>query len=481
MTSGTSAPVVPLTAVPRLRAGARLSFDPGRDRYVVLFPEGVLLLNETAAAVVGRCDGVSSVAGIVAELAERYDSVDPQQVAGAVTGLARCGVLAVEGGTPTGTATADGPTAGPAPEPTDAEAGIPAPLDLLAELTHRCPLHCSYCSNPVDLVPRRAELTTEQWLSVLSQARELGVLQVHFSGGEPLTRPDLLELVSHANRLGCYTNLVTSGLGLTPALAAELTARGLDHVQLSLQDADPAQADIVAGARAHQHKTEAARLVKRLGLPLTVNVVLHRGNLDRVAQIIELAESLGADRLELANTQYYGWALRNRRALLPRRAQLEAAEAAVRQARQRLGDRMQIVYVLADYHEPHPKPCQHGWGAQQLTVTPDGRVLPCPVADVIDELRFENVRSVPLAEIWYRSPAFNAFRGTGWMQEPCRSCPRREVDHGGCRCQAFLFTGDPTATDPVCTLSPHRHLVDAVLGEEESSRPVPRTAPREAV
>jgi len=337
------------------------------------------------------------------------------------------------------------------------------PLGLLAELTHRCPLHCPYCSNPVELTTRDAELSTADWLSVLSQARELGVLQVHMSGGEPLARPDLPELVAHASGLGCYVNLVTSGLGLTSARLDDLVARGLAHVQLSAQGATRERADLLAGAKAHDRKLSAAALVKASGLPLSLNVVLHRRNHDQLAGIIELAERMGADRLELANTQYYGWALRNRDALMPTREQLAAAEPVVRAAVSRLRGTMEIIYVVADYYEPYPKPCMYGWGARQLTVAPDGTVLPCPAASAISTLRLANVRDTPLAEIWYRSESFNAYRGEDWMAEPCRTCDRRGLDFGGCRCQAFLLTGDAAATDPVCSRSPRRDVVDLVL------------------
>jgi pyrroloquinoline quinone biosynthesis protein E len=341
-----------------------------------------------------------------------------------------------------------------------------APLGLLAEVTHRCPLHCPYCSNPVELVRRDDELDTSTWQRVFDEARELGVLQVHLSGGEPLARPDLPALLAHASGLGCYTNLVTSGLGLTAERLADLVDRGLDHVQLSVQDSDPLNANLIAGVKGYDRKLAAAALIKDLELPLTVNAVLHKANLDHIGGIIELAERMGADRLELANTQYYGWALRNRAALLPAREQLAAAEPVVRQAKQRLAGRMEIVYVVADYHEANPKPCMYGWGARQLTVAPNGDVLPCPAASVITSLPVQNVRRSSLSEIWYDSETFNAYRGTSWMREPCRSCPRQEIDFGGCRCQAFQLTGDAAATDPVCTLSPDHGLVQDILAAE---------------
>ncbi|MCA1654988.1 MAG: pyrroloquinoline quinone biosynthesis protein PqqE [Pseudonocardiaceae bacterium] len=340
---------------------------------------------------------------------------------------------------------------------------VEPPLGMLAELTHRCPLHCPYCANPVELVARSDELTTAQWLDVLDAARDIGVLQVHLSGGEPLARADLPELVSRAADLGCYVNLVTSGLGLTEERLADLVDRGLAHVQLSVQGADAGRADLIAGARAHHHKLVAARAVKACGLPLTVNVVLHKANHDQVGPMIALAEQMGADRLELANTQYYGWALRNRAALMPTREQLAAAEPIVRAEMERLGDTMEIVYVVADYYEPFPKPCMHGWGARQLTVAPNGDVLPCPAASVIETLRVENVLGRPLREIWYDSESFNAYRGDTWMSEPCRTCDRRSIDFGGCRCQAFQLLGDAAATDPVCSRSPERGVVDLLL------------------
>jgi pyrroloquinoline quinone biosynthesis protein E len=340
---------------------------------------------------------------------------------------------------------------------------VEPPLGMLAELTHRCPLHCPYCSNPLELAARSDELSTEQWLTVLDAARDIGVLQVHLSGGEPLARPDLPELVTRAADLGCYVNLVTSGLGLTEDRLADLVDRGLAHVQLSMQAADAARADLIAGAKAHHRKLAVAELVKAHDLPLSVNVVLHKANHDQVGPLIALAEEMGADRLELANTQYYGWALRNRTALMPTREQLAAAEPLVRAEIERLRGTMEIVYVFADYYEKYPKPCMYGWGARQLTVAPNGDVLPCPAASVIETLRIENVRDRSLREIWYESESFNAYRGEAWMSEPCRTCDRRGLDYGGCRCQAFQLLGDAAATDPVCTRSPSRGVVDLLL------------------
>lgn len=352
------------------------------------------------------------------------------------------------------------------------------PLGMLAELTHRCPLHCPYCSNPVELITRESELSTEEWLSVLTQARELGVLQVHMSGGEPLARPDLPVLVEHATKLGCYVNLVTSGLGLTESRVDDLVERGIAHVQLSVQGATADRADRLAGARAHDRKLVAAGLIRNAGLPLSVNVVLHRRNHDQLAGIIDLAEEMGADRLELANTQYYGWALRNRDALMPTRRQLDEAEPIVRAATERLRGRMEIIYVVADYYEKYPKPCMYGWGARQLTVAPDGNVLPCPASTAIETLEFDNVRDKPLAWIWYESCSFNAYRGEDWMPDTCATCDRRAIDFGGCRCQAFQLTGDASATDPVCSRSPRRGVVDLILATPAKTDELVMRTPR---
>ncbi len=340
------------------------------------------------------------------------------------------------------------------------------PTTLLAEVTHRCPLHCPYCSNPLDLVQAQGELTTDEWKRVFDQARALGVLQLGLSGGEPLVRKDLEQLAAHARSLGMYQTLVTSGLGFTRPRAEGFMAAGLEHVQISLQDADDDNAERIAGVRSVKQKRAAAALVRELGFAFTVNVVLHRENLDRIEQIIELAADLGADRVELANTQYYGWGLLNRSLLLPSRAQVERARAAAEAAKVRYRGTMQIVFVLPDYFEMYPKACYAGWGSVYLVVSPDGRVLPCHGATQITTLTFPNARDHSLEWIWREDPAFAAYRGDGWMKEPCRSCPRKTVDFGGCRCQAFALTGDAANTDPVCTLSPNRHFIDEALGED---------------
>jgi pyrroloquinoline quinone biosynthesis protein E len=337
-------------------------------------------------------------------------------------------------------------------------AAVDGPYGLLAELTYRCPLACAYCSNPVTMADYADELGTEEWRRVLVQARDLGVVQCHLSGGEPLLRRDLVDIVAQASDLGLYTNLITSAVGLSRPHAERLRAAGLDHVQISIQADEPAVSDRIAGTPSFARKVEAMGVVKELGWPLTVNVVLHRHNIDRVADVLALAEEVGADRVELANTQYYGWAWRNRDALLPSRAQLDAAEVVVRAARERLRDRVQVSYVIPDYYSRYPKPCMGGWAARQLTVTPNGDVLPCPAAQTLPLPR-ASVRVDSLERIWTEAPVMTAFRGTDWMPDPCRSCDRRELDFGGCRCQAFQLTGDAARTDPVCHLSPDHDLV----------------------
>ena len=340
------------------------------------------------------------------------------------------------------------------------------PTTLLAELTHRCPLHCPYCSNPLELARSGTELSTEDWTRVFTEAKALGVLQLGLSGGEPLVRRDLETLVVHAKQLGLYSTLVTSALGLTRARAVGLKEAGIDHIQISFQDAEREGAELIAGTRSWDTKHAAAKLVKELDVAFTVNVVLHRANLDRIGAIIEMAAALGADRLELANTQYYGWALVNRDALLPTRAQIDAAGEIVDRATERYRGRMQIIYVLPDYYSQYPKPCYGGWGNVYIVVAPDGTAMPCHAASQITTLTFDNVREHALEWIWNESPGFQAFRGDAWMKEPCRSCARKHLDFGGCRCQAFALTADAARADPVCTLSADRALIDAALDEE---------------
>jgi pyrroloquinoline quinone biosynthesis protein E len=355
---------------------------------------------------------------------------------------------------------------------------VPRPLSLLAELTYRCNLQCAYCYNPLDLGAYRDELALDEWLRVIGEAAQLGVLQIHFSGGEPTLRPDdLVAMIATARDNDLYTNLITQGTFLSDPLLDRLAGAGLDHVQISLQAADSAMGDAIAGAVVHARKYDALRrIVSRGKFALTINCVLHRANIDAVEDMIALAESVGAPRLELANAQMYGWAHLNRATVIPTRAQIERADAAVAAAQVRLRGTVDITYVRADYYDQYPKPCMNGWGTQFLTIVPNGRVLPCPAAAAIRSLHFENVKDRSLESIWFDSASFQAYRGTEWMSDPCRSCPRREIDFGGCRCQAMLFTGDAALTDPVCSLSPHRALVDAILDRDPA--PGVTSAPR---
>ncbi len=353
------------------------------------------------------------------------------------------------------------------------ESPVDPPLALLAELTHRCPLRCPYCSNPLALAGRSTELTTEVWLDVFAQAGRLGILQVHLSGGEPAARRDLEALVAGARSAGLYTNLITSGLLLDRARLERLRQAGLDHVQLSVQDSEPCGADRIAGFQgAHERKLAIAADIRAVGLPLTLNVVVHRHNIARVPELIDLALALDAARLEVAHAQYYGWGLANRAALLPTRAQLEAATAIVTQARERLKGRLAIDYVPPDYYARRPKACMGGWGRRFVAVAPDGAILPCHAARTIPGLEFPDVRQTSLADAWQHAAAFTHFRGTGWMREPCRSCNRREIDWGGCRCQALALAGAADVVDPACSLSPlHETLVAVAEGESASPPP----------
>jgi pyrroloquinoline quinone biosynthesis protein E len=336
----------------------------------------------------------------------------------------------------------------------------PRPLGLLAELTHRCPLGCPYCSNPIALEGRADELDTTIWARVFNEASALGVLQVHLSGGEPAARRDLVEITKAAHDAGLYTNLITSAVGITKETFAKLSDAGLDHVQISIQDNEPGSADHIAGYKgAYARKQALAAEVTRLGIPLTVNAVMHRANIDHVAEMVALALSLGAKRVEIAHVQYYGWGLKNRTQLMPTREQVERAVKTVEALRLRHHGQIVIDAVVPDYYARYPKACVGGWGRRSLNVTPSGKVLPCHAAESIPGLDFWNVREHSLQDIWDNAPSFMAFRGTDWMQEPCRSCPKREQDFGGCRCQAFALTGDARAADPVCHLSPHHAVV----------------------
>lgn len=348
---------------------------------------------------------------------------------------------------------------------------IKPPLWLLAELTYRCPLHCVYCSNPLDYAATGQELSTAEWVKVLQEGRAMGAAQLGFSGGEPLMRDDLIDLVAEGHRLGYYSNLITSGVGLNETKIKAMKDAGLDHIQVSFQDSTKELNDFLGSTKTFELKQKVSRLVKAYDYPMVLNVVMHRLNLDHIDKILELAEDLQVDYLELANSQFYGWAFLNRDHLIPTRAQLEAAEATVNRFRERIGDKMKVYFVVPDYHSTRPKACMNGWGAVFLTVTPDGTVLPCHEAKMLPGLTFPNVRDSALQSIWYDSDAFNRYRGDVWMKDPCRTCPDKAKDFGGCRCQAYLLTGDATNADPVCSLSPHHGEIEAAIANAEESEP----------
>jgi pyrroloquinoline quinone biosynthesis protein E len=344
------------------------------------------------------------------------------------------------------------------------------PLALIAEVTHRCPLHCVYCSNPLELTGRAEELETADWLRIFREAAALGVLHLHLTGGEPLARPDLAEMIASAREARLYTNLITSGIGLSRDRLQQLVDSGLDHIQLSFQDSEEGSANWIAGTRAHAHKLELAEWIRHHRIAFTVNLVVHRQNIDHLEKMVTALEALHPDRMEIAHAQYYGWALKNRSALLPTRAQLDRALSVVAAAEARMRGRVRIDMVIPDYHARFPKACMGGWGRQLMLIDPAGRVLPCHAAGVIPGMSFDNVREHSVDWIWTNSEAFQKFRGEDWMPEPCRSCDRRKEDFGGCRCQAFLLTGDATATDPVCELAPlHNLVVDAVRANDSES------------
>ena len=346
---------------------------------------------------------------------------------------------------------------------------ITPPRWLLAELTYKCPLQCPYCSNPLDYAKHSAELSTEDWKRVLSQARKMGAVQLGFSGGEPLTRQDLPELVQHARQLGYYSNLITSGYGLTEEKIIQLKEAGLDHIQVSIQASTQELNDHLAGTESYETKKQVAHLVKKHGYPMVLCVVIHRENIHQMRQILEMAEELGADYLELANTQYYGWAHKNRDLLLPTQEQFEEAEAIAQAYKEKVAGKMKIYYVIPDFYEDRPKACMNGWGTTFLTIAPDGVALPCHSARELPGLDCPNVNDLSIEEIWNESKAFNFFRGNEWMKEPCRSCDEKEKDFGGCRCQAYMLTGDMYNTDPVCSKSPERQVVQDAIDSARAS------------
>lgn len=344
------------------------------------------------------------------------------------------------------------------------------PLWLLLELTYRCPLHCVYCSNPTEFAHTGDELGTDDWIRVLREARALGSVQLGLSGGEPLLRDDLEQIVSEAHALGFYINLITSGVGLNESRIGALKAAGLDHIQLSFQDSTRKMNDFLSSTRTFDLKSQVAALIKRYDYPMVLNVVLHRHNIDHVEQILDMAQQMGAEYVELANTQYYGWAWLNRAQLMPSREQVRRAEEVTNGFRKRVGDRMKVYFVVPDYFERRPKACMNGLGSVFLTVAPDGIALPCHAARMLPGLTLPSVREASVGWIWYDSPGFNHFRGDAWMKEPCRSCPEKGRDFGGCRCQAYLLTGDAANADPVCDLSPHHHLVTEAAAHAERGR-----------
>jgi len=357
--------------------------------------------------------------------------------------------------------------------PLQASRGVGPPLWLLLELTYRCPLHCVFCYNPTEFAATGPELATADWLRVLAEARALGAVQLGLSGGEPLARDDLEPIVAEAHALGYYINLITSGVGMSEQRIRALKDAGLDHIQLSFQDSTRELNDFLSSTRTFELKAQVAGLIRSYDYPMVLNVVLHRLNIDHVGEILEMAERMGAQYVELANTQYYGWAWLNRAQLLPSRAQLQRAEEVTRHFRERVGSKMQVYFVVPDYFETRPKACMNGLGSIFLGIAPDGAALPCHAARMLPGLALPNVREHDLRSIWYDSAAFNQFRGEAWMREPCRSCPERARDFGGCRCQAYLLTGDAANADPVCELSPHHHLVTEAVAAAERAGGTP--------
>ena len=350
------------------------------------------------------------------------------------------------------------------------------PLWLLAELTYRCPLQCPYCSNPIEMAQYQNELSTDDWIRVLREAREMGATQLGLSGGEPLVRNDLEAIIDEARTLGYYSNLITSGVGMDEQRIGAFKRAGLDHIQISFQASDETLNNYLGGTDSFQHKIEMARLVKRYEYPMVLNIVIHRQNIDQIEDIIKMTAELQADYVELASTQYYGWSKLNAENLLPTREQLHRAEAIAHEYQEKYKDEMRILYVVPDYYEERPKACMNGWGSIFLTIAPDGSALPCHAAAQLPGLEFPNVRHSSIESIWNDSPAFNAFRGFDWMTEPCRSCPERTKDFGGCRCQAYMLTGDARAADPVCGKSPHHGAlvaqIDEMFGREVAAKPL---------
>jgi pyrroloquinoline quinone biosynthesis protein E len=341
----------------------------------------------------------------------------------------------------------------------ESNSNLSKPLWLLAELTYRCPLQCPYCSNPIEIAKYKNELSTDDWIRVMQQARKMGATQLGFSGGEPLVRKDLEDLIKEARRLGYYTNLITSGVGMDEARIVAFKEAGLDHIQISFQASNEELNNYIGGSKSFQHKYEMARLVKKYEYPMVLNIVLHRKNIEQIKDILDMTVDLNADYVELASTQYYGWSRVNVDQLLPTKEQLKNAESIAREYQEKMKDKMKIIYVIPDYFENRPKKCMNGWGNIFLTIAPDGSALPCHAAGQLPGLEFPNVRDHGIEWIWDESPDFNKFRGTSWMKEPCKSCDEKHKDLGGCRCQAYMLTGDATNADPVCDKSPHHEAL----------------------
>ncbi len=455
-------------ARPAFARFARLYEDRARGRHVVLAPERAYEIDAISLAVLSLVDGAMTVGEIARSLSAQYGApleIVARDVKTLLQGLADKRLLR------------EGPD--PAPPPplsslAQSYAGFAGgPAGLLAELTHRCPLQCPYCSNPLRLERPNAELSANEWGETFRQAAAIGALQLHLSGGEPTLRKDLEDILAHAVNAGLYTNLITAGVTLDRARLEGLAKIGLDHVQLSIQDVDPATADRVSHYEGgFAKKREVALWTRELGLALTINAPIHRHNIDHLPQIIDFAVEVGAQRIEVAHIQYYAWAEANRAALIPTREKFLATVAIVEEAKARLAGVLNFDFVIHDHYATRPKTCTGGWGRSIIVVTPSGKALPCHAAQTLPGLVFDDVRLRPLAEIWREGSAFTAFRGTAWMKEPCKSCDRREIDLGGCRCQAMALTGDPCATDPACSLSPH-HERFAGLALEEAYKPSP--------
>ncbi len=460
--------VIGFNSRPAFERYARLHQDRTRARSVVLAPERAYEIDAISLAVLSEIDGVKTVEEIARTLSSRYGApleVVSRDVMNLLQGLADKRLLR------------DGPSPFSAPPPSPRAQGYQpfagGPTGLLAELTHRCPLQCPYCSNPIDLERANVELTAREWGDVFRRAAEIGALQLHLSGGEPTVRRDLEEILAFAVDAGLYSNLITSGVTLTRERLETLANLGLDHVQLSIQDVEPENADRIAHYEGgFEKKRQVAQWTGELGMGLTINAPMHRQNMEHLPQIIDFAVEAGAQRIEIAHIQYYAWALKNRAALIPTREAFLGTVDIVEEAKTRLKGVLNFDFVIHDHYASRPKACTGGWGRSILAVTPSGKALPCHAAQTIPGLVFEDVRERDLADIWLHGAAFNAFRGTEWMQEPCRFCDRREIDFGGCRCQAMAAVGDASATDPACHLSP-AHETFAKTGEVEAAAPAP--------